>query len=201
MPFFTIRIFALIAFCASLAFCGDFEAGKKAYEDQDYKNALTLFSKTAEKGDPHSQCALGLMYGHGHGVAQDYKTAVQLYTKSANQGYPKAQYNLGVMYFMGNGVPHNETTAAYWYTKAARQGYTLAQNNLGDMYREGHGVTKNRPVAYALLGLASAANDENAKDDQDELTKELSAQELKEGRELQANPKKLWTLLDQMSKK
>lgn len=201
MPLFTIRIFVLIAFFVSLSFSGDFEAGKKAYEGQDYKNALNLFSKASEKGDSHSQCALGLMYGHGHGVPQDYKTAVQLYTKSANQGYPKAQYNLGVMYYMGYGVPHNETTAAYWYTKAARQGYTLAQNNLGDMYREGHGVTKNRPIAYALLGLAAAGNDENAKEDQEELTKELSAQELKEGKELLANPKKLWGLIDQMQTK
>jgi TPR repeat protein len=202
MTLVTIRIFLLIAFLASLSFGdGDFEAGKKAYEGRDYKNALNLFSKTAEKGDPHSQCALGLMYGHGHGVPQDYKTAVQLYIKSANQGYPKAQYNLGVMYYMGYGVPHNETTAAYWYTKAAKQGYTLAQNNLGDMYREGHGVTKNRPIAYALLGLAGTGNDENAKEDQEELTKELSAQELKEGKELLANPKKLWGLIDQMQTK
>lgn len=196
-----MKLVTLLIFLASLSLGGDFEAGKKAYDDQDYKNALNLFSKKAEQGDPHSQCALGLMYGHGQGVTQDYKTAVQLYTKSAHQGYSKAQYNLGVMYFMGNGVPQDETTAAYWYAKAAKQGYTLAQNNLGDMYREGNGVTKNRAIAYALLGLASAANDENAKDDQEELTKELSVQELTEGKELLANPKKLWMLIDQGQKK
>jgi len=198
VPFFPV--FSLIALCASLSFGGDFEAGKKAYDEQDYQNALNLFAKRAEQGDPHSQCALGLMYGHGQGVMQDYKKAVQLYIKSANQGYPKAQYNLGVMYFMGYGVPHNEITAAYWYAKAAKQGYTLAQHNLGDMYREGHGVTQNRSIAYALLGLA-AAKDENTQEDYDELSKELSHQELIQGKELLANPPQLWAVIDSMVKK
>jgi uncharacterized protein len=82
----------------------NFDNAVKAYQSQDYKEAVRLYRLSAEQGDAFGQYNLGIMYSNGQGVPKHDKEAVKWYRLSAEQGFAKAQYNLGVMYFNGTGV-------------------------------------------------------------------------------------------------
>ena len=56
---------------AAQSFKPDFEAGDKAYNEEEYATALRHFSPLAEKGDARAQYRLGTMYRHGVGVVVD----------------------------------------------------------------------------------------------------------------------------------
>ncbi len=75
-----------------------------ALERGDYAMAFKLSLPLAEQGDAEAQNNLGVMYGHGWGVAQDDTEAVTWYRKAAEQGDARAQYMLGFMYDHGQGV-------------------------------------------------------------------------------------------------
>ena len=45
------------------------EAGLAAYAEQDYAQAITLFTEAADKGDAKAQYNLGTMYEAGEGVS------------------------------------------------------------------------------------------------------------------------------------
>ncbi|HIF03665.1 MAG TPA: sel1 repeat family protein, partial [Nitrospinaceae bacterium] len=72
--------------------------------DQDYKEAVKWFKKSAEQGYANAQYNLGVLYEDGQGVRKDYKQAFKWYRKAAEQGYANAQFNLGFMYDHGQGV-------------------------------------------------------------------------------------------------
>src|SRR2546430_2770568 len=57
-------------FVAPFAF-SDFEAGWRAYQQDDYPKALSEWQPLAEKGDAHAQAWLGDMYRLGQGVPKD----------------------------------------------------------------------------------------------------------------------------------
>ena len=104
--------------------------GRIYYEEQDYKYAFYLWTKSAEQGNADAQYNLGVMYYHGQGVKQDEKKAFYLWTKSAEQGHADAQYNLGIMYENGDGVKKDLKQAFIFYFKASRQGHTDARATL-----------------------------------------------------------------------
>jgi TPR repeat protein len=73
----------------------DYNEGKDAYWDEDYKTALALLTPFAEDGDADAQHYLGNMYSDGKGVPENDKTAVEWYTLAAEQGHEYAQLYLG----------------------------------------------------------------------------------------------------------
>src|SRR3974390_3814249 len=80
-------IFVLGCFLSSAAcFAGDFEDGQAAYKRGDYKTAMTIWTRAANKGDARTQTALGVMYENGRGVQRDYEQATFWYRKAADQG-------------------------------------------------------------------------------------------------------------------
>ena len=57
--------------------CSDnYQKALKAYDDGDYKRAITFFSEAAEQGDARAQARLGECYYEGKGVLQDYTEAI-----------------------------------------------------------------------------------------------------------------------------
>lgn len=88
----------------ALAQANPYDDAMKVYEAKNYPKAFEMFKKLADQGDAEGQCALGLMYREGEGVAQDYKEAIKWFRKAADQGCSNAQVDLGTMYEKGYGV-------------------------------------------------------------------------------------------------
>ena len=155
---------ALLLLWSAFSFAGEYEDGLAALNRGDYKTAVAMFTKAANRGDAKAQNMLGAAYYEGRGVPQDYKQAALWYRKAANQGNAGAQYELGLAYERGRGVPQDYKQAVSWYRKAADQGDAEAQNNLGVAYATGQGVRQDYKQAVlwhrkaAEQGLAQAQN-------------------------------------------
>jgi len=133
-----------------------FDEAAAAFAAGDYAKALQQTRPLAEKGDPRSQYAMGVLYENGFAVAKDLKLAAAWYLKSAKQGNTDAQYNLGAMYEHGVGMPVNYPEAARWYRPAAEQGDIDALSNLGVLYQGGKGVPQDKVLAMALYNVSVA---------------------------------------------
>ncbi len=96
-----------------------FKQGQKAFLQQDYAGALSLWSPLAEDGVLDAQFGLGLMYESGWGVAADLELAAYWYQAAAAQGLAKAQFSFGLMLLDGRGVQQNEGMGWYWIQNAA----------------------------------------------------------------------------------
>lgn len=131
------------------------EKGNKAYDEEQYAEALKWYEKAAAQGDISAQTKLGYMYIEGTGVTPDYAEAAKWFHKSAEQGDAGAQCILGAMYANGEGVAQNYSLAAQLYQKAAEQGLAPAQYSLGVLYTNGLGVSQN--YAEAVKWYQTAA--------------------------------------------
>lgn len=141
-----------------------FKVGEDLLKDGG-PNALAqaerVLSLAARQGHAQAQCALGLMYLEGRGVARDAKTAVEWLSESAAQGEPKAQWNLGSLYASGNteaGLARNVNLALDWCHKSAEQGFAAAQATLGALYAR----LERWPDALMWLEKAVAQDDPEA---------------------------------------
>lgn len=138
-----------------------YEAGVVCYADaRRQQMAARWFRMAAERGHAAAQCALGVCYAAGHGVAQDLQEAVRWYGKAAAQDYTDALYNLGWCYLHGEGVQADATAAASWFHRAALQGDDMAQYYLGRAYELGQGMPQDYPLAIHWYRQA-AGNQQN----------------------------------------
>lgn len=152
----SIRICCIcLALLVPPAFAG-FDEAAAAFAAGDYDKALKETRPLAEKGDPRSQYAMGVLYENGFAVTKDLKQAAAWYLKAAKQGNSDAQYNLGAMHEHGIGMPVNYSEAARWYRPAAEQGDIDALSNLGVLYQSGQGVPQNKVLAMALYNVSVA---------------------------------------------
>jgi len=152
---------ARLLLCAGLALTmlpavAGFDEAAAAFAAGDYAKALRESRPLAEKGDPRSQYAMGVLYENGYGVAKDLKQAAAWYLKAAKQGNSDAQYNLGAMYEHGVGMEVNYAEAARWYRLAADQGDIDALSNLGFLYQGGKGVRQDKVLGLALYNVSVA---------------------------------------------
>jgi TPR repeat protein len=76
----------------------DFDAGKAAFHNEDYKTAMEKLLPLAEQGYALAQNYVGVIYANGLGVEKDEKKGVEWYLKAANQNLAVAQDNLGFVY-------------------------------------------------------------------------------------------------------
>ena len=51
--------------------------------ERDVSRALALYREAADAGYPDAQCALGVLYRLGKGVAQDHREAARLFRQAA----------------------------------------------------------------------------------------------------------------------
>jgi serine/threonine protein kinase len=127
-----------------------------------YKEALELFRKAADLGEPQAMKELGDMLMEGNGVTQDNDEAAKWFRKAADKGNTPAMLSLGGMYLLGNGVEQNDTEAADWFRKAADAGNDHAMFNLGTLYEEGNGVARDLGMAKQLYEKAAKLGNEEA---------------------------------------
>jgi TPR repeat protein len=153
---------------------------------QNYGEALNWYRRAADHGNATAQNNLGIMYLEGQGVARNFVEAAKWIRMSANQGFSRGQINLGILYAEGKGVPRNYSEAIGWIRRAAEQGDGNAQKKLGDIYLEGTLAQVNPVEAYKWFSLAGAQGNSDAAEKRDNLARDLSAQQLREGQKLAA---------------
>ena len=103
---------------------------KKAFDSQDYRTAIRLWTISAEKGHAEAQGFIGGMYHAGLGVKKDYKIALDWYKKAAIKGVAQAQLGIGNLYGDGLGVKKDYVRARMWFAISANAGNQRAQYNL-----------------------------------------------------------------------
>lgn len=152
-----------------------FEKAQTAYQQNDYKHALTFFRTLAERECDAAQYYLGSMYTHGYGVEKDDNCAAQWYFQAAQQGYASAltmlreqakeglaaaQFYMGELYSRALGVMQDNVLAADSYLHAAQQGHIKAQAKMGELYAKGQGVPQDYQQASLWYGKAAQQHDE-----------------------------------------
>jgi TPR repeat protein len=143
--------FSLISVIPALA---DLEAGKRAYEQRDYRTALKELKPLAEQGNPEAQALLGLMYSLGRGVPFDVDQAMKWFKAAADQGNAEGQCRLGSLYL------RTDTAQGLRLLKfSANQGFADAYLLLGLAYMNLKDAPLDLVQADMWLQLAAAAGD------------------------------------------
>lgn len=88
----------------------DFSKGMKAYEDEDYPEALKWLTKAAEKGHAFARNNLAIMYDEGKGVEKNFRKADRLWLLAAQQGNATAIRNFSLKSVLMSSKPEQE----YW---------------------------------------------------------------------------------------
>lgn len=154
--------------------------------DQNFKEAVRWYKRSASRGFAQSQYRLGTLYERGLGVDKDTGTASTWYQRAAEQGNVKAMHNLAVLSAgRAQGSP-DYLTAAHWFGQAAERGLGDSQYNLAVLYENGLGVSKDLVQAHKLYALAARNGDKEAVKRRDAIKKELSSAEFLEASRLYA---------------
>ena len=104
--------------------------GKIAFDEQNFKKAFQLWSKSAEEGYPEAQGLVGGMYHAGLGVTKNYEKAMDWYRKAAHAGVSQAQLGIGNLYGDGLGTKKDYVIARMWFAISANRGNDRAEYNL-----------------------------------------------------------------------
>ena len=80
-----------------LAYASDLEEGSKAYEKQDYTQALPLFEKACSGGSAKGCSNLGFMHYKGEGVKQDSAKALGLFDKACQMKHESGCKNYAIL--------------------------------------------------------------------------------------------------------
>lgn len=96
--------------------------GNYYWKQNDLKQAIYWYERSAKNGEPNSAYNLAMMYMNGEGVPMHYPTAAHYYEMAAIKGHPVALHNLGLMHINGEGMPVNREKAVYLFGLACQQG-------------------------------------------------------------------------------
>ena len=144
--------------------------------------AAQWFLKSAKQNYPPAQRSLGICFTDGFGVKKNAAEGVKWFRKAAENGMPDGMFFLGFHYEKGWGVKKNDAEAAKWYKKSATSGLPEGQYFMGRCYQQGTGVSKDEIMAYAYYSLAASKN-KDAKKDLSTLTKQMTLQQIAEGKQ------------------
>lgn len=133
---------------------GDYLYGKKTAES--LSEALKLYQKAAELGEPAAFHRLGILTYNGAGVEADKAKGIMYWKKGVEFGQAGCMYIIGGTYLVGIDLPKDTEQGLYLLEKAASHGMPEAHNYLGKVYLHGlHEVQQD--AAKALPHLKSAA--------------------------------------------
>ena len=96
--------------------------GIEAYEQQNYNEAMMVFTQLSATGHMKAPRYIGLMYLNGYGVEKNAQRAVAEFNKAAVLGDITSQFWLGYCYEQGIGVAQNTDEALKWYRLSAQRG-------------------------------------------------------------------------------
>jgi localization factor PodJL len=144
----------------------EFEVGTRLAEgkgtDQNFKEAIRWYQRSATQGVAQAQYRLGTLYERGLGVQADLARAKNWYQRAAEQGNVKAMHNLAVLAAGRVAASPDYETAAQWFTKASAYGLQDSQFNLAVLTESGLGLPRDPIQAAMWFILASKAGDKEA---------------------------------------
>jgi TPR repeat protein len=159
-----------------------YQQGLNARKEGHYAEAIMLFERLIDEGDPRAEHQLAMMYLQGEGVGLDPEKVVRLLDKSANKNHAVAQYELGRLYLEGEHVEKNQETAVFLFGLAAENGLVEAQLLLADMFYRGDIVARNYKQAYIYLLIALQSSKESSPEWVDAIESHLSREEINSAR-------------------
>ena len=160
-----------------------YQRGIDARGEGRYTDAVMMFERLADEGDPRAEHQLAMMYLQGEGVTTDPEMGVRLLEKSANKNHAAAQYDLGRLYLEGAHVEKNQETAVFLFGLAAENGSTDAQLLLADMFYKGDIVGRDYKQAYIYLLIALQSDKGSSPEWVDSIEARLSREEMNSARD------------------
>ena len=104
---------------------------KKFHEEHKHELSFSFCKQAAEKGYPHAQFNLALMYFWGVGTEKDERSFFKWCRRAADQGLPEALCELGIAYYQAIGTSRNIKRSAECMERAAGLGNAKAQALMG----------------------------------------------------------------------
>ncbi len=100
--------------------------------------ALSWWSRAAQKGEPRAQNLLGLAYAEGRwGAELNSQLAISWFERGAEKGEKDAFVNLGEIYYLGESVPVDYPKALALFERAEEEGASRANTFLSWMHYNG----------------------------------------------------------------
>ena len=128
----------------------------------ELKEAHVWLQKSANLGDLHGICNLGLTLLIGLGVPKDEIEGFRYIQKAAEGKLPEAQRRLGLCYRNGQGVIKDVAQAIKWFEEASAAGDERAPLLLGNLYSEGKEVKQDKNVAANWYWFAAEKKNHEA---------------------------------------
>jgi TPR repeat protein len=126
------------------------------FKQENFTEAFSWFTKSADAGSADGMFNLGSMYLTGTGVVSDFRQAFMWYTEALRRGHTPAGYALAVMHLNGLGTVRDCDTAVTLLKEVAERG-DWVNTNLRASYallRSGDKFA----AAFPLLKLAEAGH-------------------------------------------
>ncbi len=144
------------------------EKCREYLKNDDYKNAFSICTEQAQKGDPIAEVVLATLYLGGLSVERDLYKAEKFFLKAAQSKNKKAStlasYGLGDLYFRNDFERKNYEKSAFWHKKAADNGNKDSQLIYGAMLSNGYGVDQDHEKAKFYFTKAAKQGVAKAKE-------------------------------------
>lgn len=131
-------------------------------QEKDPERAFKLYSKAAEKDEPHALNNLGTLYKKGIGCEKNVEMALSCYEKSANAGCVSAMHNLVLYYVDDVAVPHDYEKANKWLLMAADNGDEESIMRVAKGYEEGDIFPQDDEKALKYFNILAEKNNPEA---------------------------------------
>ncbi|NRR32620.1 sel1 repeat family protein [Oxalobacteraceae bacterium] len=134
----------------------------KEEDERDYKAAIALWSKAAQRKHWKAQESLAMSYLHGEGVESDREKAFELIQEAMARGEPKAWELMGKLQGFRDRELHADRMGSYAFTQRAAdlgdpEALTyIGENLLFPLDNNEAGVWNNRKVGLQMLECALA---------------------------------------------
>jgi uncharacterized protein len=152
---------------AQIALAYFYETGIVVQVNQE--QAVSLYRKAAQQGDPLAAWMLGRHYLLGNGVARDLDAARKWFKMSADQNNAYGAYYLGRLLFDSDAAKTSKV-----FKLAAEQGLPQAQYYYALTLKNGSGVPQDNLESYVWFSIAADAGYSQATSGMGELERLLS---------------------------
>jgi TPR repeat protein len=146
--------------------------------------ALKWYRKAADAGDMETSLKVAkLLLAPGRGPTQEDYAEARKRCEDAAQRNPSGAYCMALIYRRGIGVAKDPVESTKWLSRAAESGFARAVLELGEAYWKGEGVKPDPVVAYSWVWLAYNSKVPGAEQDEQQLSKELSAKQVEQAKQ------------------
>jgi TPR repeat protein len=130
----------------------EYEEANRHFASRRYQEALAIYRRLADLGDPQAEVHVGWMYYTGRGLLPDVEEARRWYLRAAESGSPMGQFYLARL----AASQGKSEEALSWFERAAEQEYGPALFRLGLAYEQGKGTSVDREKASRLFERAAS---------------------------------------------